>query len=70
MCCLMSSNKLIFTYKVSIKVHSVKSLLRPLVNLFSGVFLCNTITSNFFGYANSSVFKNLKVKEHVYKHMK
>lgn len=54
----MGNNKQIFMYKVSIKVHSVKSLLRPLVNLFSGISLCNTITCNFFGYTNSSKFKN------------
>lgn len=66
----MSSKKLIFTYKVSTKVHSMKSLLRPLANLFSGVFLCNTITYNFFSYANSSIFKNLKVKTDMYKHTK
>lgn len=57
-------------YKVSIKVHSLKSLLRSLANLFSGVFLCNSISCNFFGCANSSLFKNLKVKRDMYKHTK
>lgn len=66
----MGNNKLIFTYEVSNKVHSVKSLLRPLVILFFGVSLCNAIICNFFGNANSSMFKNLKVKTDVYKHTK